>query len=69
MVPAGFIERKDIKGPPVHILQDQAGGKLRQCTATSTATNVSLGSQPGISQPKTLMPFPLSLFFQPGRPT
>lgn len=27
MVPAGFVEGKDIKGPLVHILQDQEGRK------------------------------------------
>lgn len=45
MIPAGFIEGKDIKGPLVHILQDQAGKK--ELISPQLLTQISpLGSWP-----------------------
>lgn len=74
MIPTGFIEGKDIKGPLIHILQDRVGRKnvlvhSHPSSYQASHFRVSLHPSPGTSQSKILKPFPLSDFYQPGRST
>lgn len=67
MIPTGFIEGKDIKGPLVHILQDRTERKNALVHSHLHSYQppyfgASLQPSPGISKPKTLTPFPLSNF-------